>query len=89
MSASWKTTVAGASAILLTLGGVADQVARIPGDTVQWSQIIPLLIVALATVANAIGNMLARDNNVTSEQALSDPNASAKAAAELRSAGIK
>lgn len=89
MAASWKTTAAGVGAILVAVGGVATELSRQPGESFDFLSLLPMLAPTVAVIINAIGNIFARDNNVTSERALADPNASAKASAELRAAGIK
>lgn len=89
MAASWKTTAAGVGAALTALGGFAAEISRLSGDNFDIISLLPLAVPAIGVILNAIGLIFARDNNVTSERALADPNASAKASAELRAAGIK
>lgn len=59
---SWKTTLAGVGG---ALGGAAALIAAVTADTVDPNAVLA----ALAIIATSIGNMFARDNGVTSEDA--------------------
>lgn len=63
MKSSWKTTVAGISAILIAIGTAATAWSDGNASTVpDWGTVVTALIVGL-------GLIFARDNNVTSEKA--------------------
>lgn len=81
---SAKTTAAGASGILVTLGGIATAFSEIPADELTDTQLIAFGAVALATLFNSIGNIFSRDNDVTSEEALGTRVVAEKARAEER-----
>lgn len=64
MKKSWKTTVAGIGAILAALGpALSATFDGNPQTNADWSAVI-------AAIVAGVGLIFARDNNVTSEEAL-------------------
>lgn len=59
---SWKTTLSGIGG---ALGGTAALIAAGTADNVDPNAVLA----ALAIIATSVGNMFARDNGVTSEEA--------------------
>jgi hypothetical protein len=65
---SWKTTAAGAGTILTVVGTTLNQLTDgSPATNPDWNYVLPLLFTGF------IG-LFARDNNVTSEQAIKSKN---------------
>ena len=63
MGASWRTTAAGISAILIAVGSaMSAQFDNDPTSIADWGAVV-------AAVIAGIGLLFARDNKVTSEQA--------------------
>lgn len=60
---SWKTTLGGLGSILSGLGMIAAAAAT--GHIADPTVLVP----AFGLISTGIGNIYARDNNVTSEQA--------------------
>lgn len=63
MKSSWKTTVAGVGAILVAVGSALNATFDAdPATVADWGAVI-------AAIVAGVGLIMARDNNVTSEQA--------------------
>jgi len=74
MQKSWKTTVAGILAALVLVAGQAQALLDDDPETVvNWN-------IVVGAIVTAVGLLMARDNNVTSEES------GAKAAAAKRTA---
>ena len=67
MTRSWKTTAAGAGALLTTIGYIINQLTDGNAFTnPDWPVVIP-------AICSGLIGLFARDNNVTSEQAGAKP----------------
>ena len=94
MNSSWRSSAIGASMLVVTLitsvlipwlRGDGVDVGSFLGDPQVTSNIS---VVLMGLLGAGLG-FVTRDNKVTSEEALKDPQASAKAKAELKAAGIE
>lgn len=62
---SWRTGLAGVGAALTAVAGIITIIANTDGQ-IDWNQLGPLIAALIASIANAIGNFVARDNVVSS-----------------------
>jgi len=70
MKSSWKTTVGGVGGIFSGVAAILAAVANSPGDSLDWSVLAPAITAGFSGIATGIGLLFARDNNVTSDQAI-------------------
>lgn len=63
---SWRTSLAGAGAAFAAVGGILTLIGQSDGQ-IDWNAMGPLIAALVASVANAIGNFVARDNVVSSQ----------------------
>lgn len=66
MKTSWRTTASGIGAALAAVAGIISLIANSEAGP-DWNALGPLIAALVASVANAIGNITARDNGVSSQ----------------------
>ena len=63
---SWRTGLAGIGAALASVAGILTLLGNSDGQ-IDWNAMAPLIAALAASVSNAIGLFVARDNKVSSQ----------------------